>query len=365
MAEMPGTGPTALIVVAADPGRLEEAAGRMAEELAVEHDMAVQILKGAPILFINGLTKTEVRALTPRLQKISEAGVEFRLTQSPSAQVAKVNWPIRPAFAPGGGPTAGVSIGWDRGTFSCPGCGETYAVRRLASADGVPAPAPAKAAALPTAEAEAEAPPPPAPSRVEGPADDTSLDAAVDMMADLGDEPPPEAPAPEPAAAPAAAPADDLGNLDDLLSSDQGDPLDLDAAFGTEAAGEEKPPEAAPAAEPAASPIEPSLDDLGGDDLISSMEGAEPPAAEAAAPPAEDEGGERFNVFIASLKDDKRQEVAKLISDFRKIPMDEAIKLTKRAMIKAADKVGKTAAEKLVNELKKIKISARMTKATG
>ena len=149
MSEEPGKGPTSLIVVGVAEGKEEAAAKKLAEDLWVTPEVSRKVVKSAPIVFIEGLTKLEVRTLTPKLQKLSEAGIEFRLTQKEPNRLPRIEWPVRPSFAPGAAASDGGMFRWDDNAFVCPNCGETYLFRRLGESPlvretGAPAPAPAK-----------------------------------------------------------------------------------------------------------------------------------------------------------------------------------------------------------------------------
>lgn len=356
MSEEPGTGPTLLIVVSVAEGRQEEAAQRFADELSIDPEVAAQIIKGAPIVFIGGLTKTEVRSLTPRLQKLSEAGIEFRLTQKSPNQIPRINWPIRPSFAPGQA-SNGAAYHWENNAFVCPGCGETFLFQRMGKlpvTTDAPVGQAAPAAAAPKRDAGL-------PKPIGGQSVGERLRARGTGKSAKGSSPvldtvKEKAPEPESASAETdEAGGDafgDLGNIDDLLG---GESESLDLAGGLD--------------EPAEAPAggdELSLDsELGGGELISSMEGLDSDAGPT--PEADDDpGGEKFNVFVSSIKDQaKRDEAAKIIARVRGIDINEAKKMTSRAMIKAADAISKNKAEGLLKEFKDLKLSARMTKAGG
>jgi hypothetical protein len=398
MAEVPGQGETALIVVSVTPGSEEAAAGRLAEELSVDPEVMLKAVQSAPILLIGGLTKEEVRSLTPRLQKASQIGIEFRLTQRQPNSLPRVDWPVRPNFALPRTSVDRVLFQWGNNAFVCPGCGETFVFRRTGklpvavdAGAAAPAAAPAAAAAFPVVKDQG------LPKALGGgmslgerlrakglgvkPSSPHLEPVKEEAKPAAGSSPKlpavPETPRAEPAAAKAAEPADDLlgdpladvladaepeagktapvsvakadeGGVEDLLSGDTGDPLDLDAPAET-AAPATAPPSGAEAAE-----------------IISSMEAVEAPAAGAAAPaPAAADTGERYNVFVSALKDEHlREAAAGLIAQARAVPLAEAKKMVLRPMIKAADRVPRDAADKLVLEFRKLKISARVTKST-
>lgn len=367
MSEEPGTGPTSLIVVSVADGKQEEAAQRFADDLSIEPEVALQIIKGAPIVFINGLTKNEVRSLTPRLQKLSEAGIEFRLTQKATNQLPRINWPIRPTFSPGQAVDS-PTYRWENNAFVCPGCGESFLFQRMGKLP-LTTDAPVAAAAAPAAAPKHDSGMPKAIGgasvgerlRARG-SGKSSKPSNPKLEAVKEEAPDAEAPATEEASAAAESGGEgfgDLGNIDDLLGGES-ESLDLGAGLDEPGA-----PPAAEAPAEAGGGEELSLDgELGGGELISSMEGLDSTAGPT--PDGDDPGGEKFNVFVSSIKDQaKRDEAAKIIARVRGIDIKEAKKMTSRAMIKAADAISKEKAEGLLKEFKELKLSARMSKVAG
>lgn len=364
---MASDGQFTLIVVSAEPSQIDVAAEEFAKRFSLERDVAASILKGAPIVFTTGLSKSEVRAVTPGLQEVSKLGVEFRLTLMTPNKLPRVNWPMRPQFtAAGSGGAHAVSFAWDNNAFVCPGCGETFMFRRLGKLPlTVDAPAPKAAPAAPALSTESK----------------SGLPAATAGVAAAKTETKSKSKAPK-VEAPVEELKLDLDAVPDMnLDLGGGEGLDLGSALEEAAAPakeekkkkKEPPPEQvetvkAPAVEsaPAAEP-EISLDDALGDGLLSSEDALKddagtPDVAEAPLAPGE----EAYNVFVSQIKDkEKRDEVAKIVAEARKCSMDEAKQMTNRAMFKAADGVGKPKADAILAQLKKLKVSARMTKASA
>lgn len=344
-----------LIVVRSDEPQRESAAAAFASQFSLDMEVAHQVLKGAPIVFITELSKAEVRAITPALQAVSKFGVEFRLTLMTPNKLPRVNWPIRPQFtaAGSGGPHA-AAFEWDNNAFVCPSCGETFLFRRLGK---LPLATEVAAKAAP-APAKAEAP--------RKPDSKASLPAATAGLAAAKSEP-----------APAGALDLDLAPPGEMALDLGGEGLDLGAAL-EEAVADTKPekkkkeaPPPAKAEAPAAPAVEAKEDEISldaalGDGLLSSEDALKddagvPDVSDALAP-----GEEAYNVFVSQIKDkEKRDEVAKIVAQARKCSMDEAKQMTTRAMFKAADNVPKPKADAILTQLKKLKVSARMTKAAA
>ena len=63
-----------LIISGVDSARLDEATQHFAKVFSIEPAMAGQITKSAPLLFATGLSKKEVKSITPTLRKLSKQG---------------------------------------------------------------------------------------------------------------------------------------------------------------------------------------------------------------------------------------------------------------------------------------------------
>ena len=242
----------------------------------------------------------------------------------------------------------------------CPGCGETFLFQRMGKLPvTTDAPVPASGSALAPAASKRDTG---LPKPIGGASIGERLRARGSGKSAKGSspkletvkEPPSESGEADETEAAGDIGGDafgDLGDIDDLLGGES-ESLDIEGA----------PDEAAA---DAGGGDELSLDgELGGGELISSMEGLD--AAAGSTPEADDPGGEKFNVFVSSIKEQgKRDEAAKIIARVRGIDLKEAQQMTSRAMIKAADAISKEKAEGLLKELKELKLSARMTKVAG
>lgn len=334
-------GEFSLIITDVDKARLDAAAKEFAAAFSLDEAIAAQIVKSAPIIFAQKLSKGEVKAITPKLTELSTKGLEFRVTARVAQKIPKVNWPIRPQFTVAGssGPN-GLAFEWDNNAFVCPGCGETFLFRRLGKLKLVePAPEPKATTPMPTA-----------------------------------------ATAPRTVATPAPAPTEDLGfaepavevPMEGQLEGVEGgepviepEPLDLPETLEEVPSLDAEP--AAPLEEPAADaasaeirpPDETATPEAGGEFSTAFEEAAPAPVAEVAAPPV----GELFNVFLSKITEtSKRDKAAELISKVKGCSQQEAKELTTRLVIPLAKNVGKDQAEEILNQFKKLKIFGRMTK---
>jgi len=129
----PEEGVFSLLVTEADPAILDEAAGSLADAFHLDPIVAQQVVKSAPIVFIRGLSKHEVRSLSPKLMELSKMGIEFRITARSTGKMPRLNWPVRPHFIAGGspGPAVTPTFDWDDSGFVCPSCGEAFLFKRI------------------------------------------------------------------------------------------------------------------------------------------------------------------------------------------------------------------------------------------
>ncbi len=309
-------------------------AGALADAFSLDEAIAGQILNAVPIIFVTKLTKSEVKAITPKLVELSKNGIAFRVTAKIPAKVPKVHWPARPQFtAAGSGSAVGLAFDMENNAFVCPGCGEAYIFKRLGQVKLIEAPestpASASAAAAPAPVSKpAPAPVPatkpaakPAPKPVPAPVvEEAPIELADDVI-------PPE-------------PFKEGG--DDLLPG-EGEPIDL-----PDGAEEIHLDESA----------EVPLDLEAGGELSTAAESATAEATEEAVA-----DGELYNVFLSKITDKAKQDkAAELISKTKRCSLSEAKELTSRMIIPIAKNVSKEQAESILDSFKKIKVFGRMTK---
>jgi ribosomal protein L7/L12 len=338
-----------LIITDADTGANPDAARDLAEAFSLDEVIAGQIVSAAPIIFATKLTKTEVKAITPKLVELSRRGLGFRVTARVPNKVPKLHWPMRPQFTAGASAApVGLAFQWDNNAFVCPSCGETFLFRRLgqlklsevaAEAPAAAAPAPAPAAAAPAPAPAAAPAPAPAraskaakaqPARVEPVIEEATIDFADDVAP------------PEPASAKDSEPLPGEGESLDLPEAVE--EINLDDAPA------EKAEEPELKVEEEAAPAE------GGEFTAAADEAS----AEQEPVPAD---GDLYNVFLSKINDkSKADKAAELISKTKGCSLQEAKELTSRLIIPIAKNVSKEQAEDILNNFKKIKIFGRMTK---
>jgi len=126
-------GEFSLIVAEVDAAMIDEAAGSLSDAFHLDPAVALQVLKSAPIVFVRGLTRHEVKAISPKLVELSKMGIELRVTARPTGKLPKLNWPVRPQFtaANSGGPKISPAFEWEDSAFVCPSCGEAFVFKRV------------------------------------------------------------------------------------------------------------------------------------------------------------------------------------------------------------------------------------------
>ncbi len=336
-------GEFSLIITDVDKSRLDQASKDFAAAFSLDEAIAIQIVKSAPIIFAQKLSKGEVKAITSKLTELSTKGLEFRVTARVAQKIPKVNWPVRPQFTAAGsaGPN-GLAFEWDNNAFVCPTCGETFLFRRLGKLKLVePPPEPKGAAPTPTPMPVAAMTPKAAPAL-----------AAVDELgfADSATEVPMEGQLEgveggEPIIEP--EPLDIPETLEEVSSFDAGPAASAEPPAAEDGSAEIRPPD------------ETATPEVGGEFSTAVDEAAPAPVVEAAAPPV----GELYNVFLSKITEtSKRDKAAELISKIKGCSQQEAKDLTTRLVIPLAKNVGKAQAEEILNQFKRLKIFGRMTK---
>lgn len=396
---MPEAGEWNLIIEKVTAPNVAQAASEFARAFGLNVQLTEEMLKATPIMFVTGLTKAEVKALTPTLTNLSKSGFEFRVTQK-VAKIPKVRWLKRPSFTAADSGANGIAFDWQNQAFVCPGCGETFVFTRAGKLPLAEPPAAPPAAAAPSTGAAAKSstgqtaavtktttgkmppvrvekvelkldgddrpktetaktfPPAPAPIKKEEPEPvneplelkepDETASEVEEFSLDL-EEKPAEKPEPLPA-------------LDE--SGPAAEPLEIDLSGDAETAP--PPPEPAPAAakkatgkQTAVAKVEPPKQEALSEALEEELEAAKQQEKQTVPE------GDVYNVFVPEVKDAaKREEVVKLITEIRGCSPDEARKLTRRLMIPVAKNVSKQEAEEILAKFKKLKITGRMTKVS-
>jgi hypothetical protein len=117
-----------LVVEKVDPARIGDAASRLARALSLDTTLAEHVCRSAPVVLLEGLSKSEMKELQPRLAEASKAGAEFRLTVQPKEGTPRISWPERPQL--GEPAPSGAAFYWGHSAFVCPCCGETFVFQR-------------------------------------------------------------------------------------------------------------------------------------------------------------------------------------------------------------------------------------------
>ncbi len=327
-------GEFSLIITASDKNRVDQAVREFAAVFSLDESIAAQIVKSAPIIFAQKLTKSEVKAITGKLTELSNTGLEFRVTARVAQKIPKVNWPVRPQFTAAGATGAngvGLAFEWNNNAFVCPGCGETFLFRRLGKL------------ALSEPAAFAETPVRPAPIVRSLPKSELVEEISLNELPDENIEVQPlegvEGLAPEAESLELPEPVEEI-RLDDADSVLPAEPVE----GGLELSDQIQPPDETATAE--------------GGELSAAVEESAAPAAVEAAPQ-----GDLYNVFLSKITEtSKRDKAAELIAKIKKCSTQEAKELTSRLVIPLAKNVPKAEAEEILNQFKRMKIFGRMTK---
>ena len=344
-----------LIIADVENGLDDSISGEFASAFSLDPEIAGQILKSTPIVFAQNLNKKEVKAISPKLQELSEKGIEFRVTARTPEKTPKINWPVRPQFTAGGAAGSnGLAFEWNNNAFICPSCNETFLFRRLGklnfekAAASTPVPTQAVAAAAPAAKAAAPVAQPAAPAEedidisISDDMDDELMeiveDDAVEAVETVGEE-------------------DLLEISEDVEVADEVEEIELEDVDLTSEVGD-------------VDDIDLEVDEISLDDETvtdeDQPEGVISPPEETAVGELEEEAapaGDRYNVFLSKISDSaKREKAAGLLSKVKGCSAAEAKELATRLVIPLAKGVSKDHAEDVLGQFKKLKVFGRMTK---
>jgi hypothetical protein len=310
-----------LIIEDLNQASLEDASREFSKSFGLEQSIAARILKALPIVFLTEVTRSELKALTPRLLELSSKGLTFRVTAQSTQNLPKVTWPIRPNFVIGSVQhTDGISFDWGNNAFVCPGCGETFLFKRLGKLYLGPQVQPA----------------PPAPSPLQQPPEPvtTKLVPETQPAGILAEEEPVE------------ITEEDLPVLEPLEELPS-EPATVETAAPVP---EEQKVESA----------EVSKQEIIEEEIIETPLEEEPQKVEP--PPVEVEDKDLYNVFLPGVSMEKRKEVAELISKIRGVSMVQAHDLARRAAIPLLKGVTKEQAERALGQFKRLGIIGKITR---
>ncbi len=345
-----------LIIADVENGLDESVSREFASAFSLDPEIAGQILKSTPIVFAQNLNKKEVKAISPKLQELSEKGIEFRVTARTPKKTPKINWPVRPQFTAGGSASSnGLAFEWNNNAFICPGCNETFLFRRLGKLNfeqaAVSTPVPTQAvAAAPVQKAapkKAVAQPVAQAAPVES---DVDLSISDDMDGDLME-------IVEDDAIEAVGEEDLLEISDDVGVADEVEEIELEDIDLSSEVGD-------------VGAVDLEMEEISLDDETvtdeSQPEGVISAPEETALGELEEEAvpvGDRYNVFLSKISDSaKRQKAAGLLSKVKGCSASEAKELATRLVIPLAKGVSKDQAEDVLGQFKKLKVFGRMTK---
>ncbi len=122
-----------IILSSVDEAQTEALAPQLAKAFSLDPESAATILRSAPIVFLQGVAKPDVRTVKKHLLEISKSGAEFTITTQAAAELPRVIWAQRPKFGEAASGDLVHELRWDFGknAFVCPGCGEAFLLRRI------------------------------------------------------------------------------------------------------------------------------------------------------------------------------------------------------------------------------------------
>ena len=442
-----------LIIEKADVAHLAQQVKEFAQSFSLDEKIVEMALKSAPVVFAQGLSKREIKAIQDKLIDLSKSGLEFRITTRVPKNIPFVNWPMKPHFTAGWTGTNGVAFNWSDLSFVCPSCSETFIFKRLGKPISfhpeaeqsmeISKPISNKQKPYQTKPPEIETQklneynqddelePIPLEENTSGSSEDLEVikddSSVLDLKSnDLTLES--EQADVEKKTSPTKTTKKqfpDVNNQrrsvsesEDLELVDLDEPMELESETKTNKAAvkttgkgafeqvnlyedsknsqdKEIPSEririmggappapiskldsnkkkaSAPAPEEeelkidSIEPLEDSEEPIMEGEVITDSESQSQPIKESAqnsGPVMIPTGDDLFNVFIPEVKDNtKREDVAKLISQIKGVPHDDAAKLTRRLMIPIAKNVDKKEAEQILDRFKRLKITGRITR---
>ncbi|MHC4390055.1 MAG: hypothetical protein ACYS22_01910 [Planctomycetota bacterium] len=154
-----------LVIHAVSPTGRDRARDELARLFAIDADIAEDILGAVPIILVGPVTLEAAKVVAERLKSLHDHGALLVLTNAPSDELPKVNWPDLPkvarvsaAEARGEAPAYQVL-----GQFACPSTGEMLHIVRMGSAPvrGAATPVPLSAGRAPATVPLASVSPPP------------------------------------------------------------------------------------------------------------------------------------------------------------------------------------------------------------
>ncbi len=160
---------------------VEEIAAEFARYFKFEQEVAEQILRSCPVVFLRRMSKGDIKAIKPSLLELSKLGVEFTISPRLPKNIPSIIWPFQPAFAATaeGEVVKAINFQWAGNAVVCPGCGETFVFRPIGKpslkVEETSVQAEAPAAPVDEAPAPVRTPPPEPPKTAAKPAQAPAL----------------------------------------------------------------------------------------------------------------------------------------------------------------------------------------------
>lgn len=112
---------------------VEEIASEFARHFKFEQEVAEQILRSAPVVFLRHMSKKDIKAIKPSLLELSRLGVEFTISPRLPKNIPSIIWPFQPTFAATteGEVVKAINFQWAGSAIVCPGCGEVFVFRPI------------------------------------------------------------------------------------------------------------------------------------------------------------------------------------------------------------------------------------------
>ena len=313
-----------------------EAAGAVVAELVrlfpIEAGPAKGIVKAAPIVLVDKLTPEQARNAESHLGYLRRLGADVTVTSDHLSSVKRMTLPVKPDIVrrPGN-------------VFICPTCGDRLVVCsegsvKLAHTPAAEEPAPAQH------DAAQEPVPKPSPSGGAAPAGKVVRKSWPKVAAD-------EATVRRKAETAKGAPGSEASSVESPAVTPK-----------TQNAAGEIPKRIEPASE-APAPAEPEREEPAGKPKAPS-EGEEVAILEPGAPgkPSEAEGEVNCRVSLdKKLKRSQRKTVSELIAKYQDIPLEEAVKATKKSLVTILRNATREKAEECKQECKELGISVQIS----
>ena len=123
-----------VLITAVKEEGFQTAVTEFARYFNLDSEVAQQILKSSPIIFLANVSRKDLKALKNRLVELSsKVGIEFTVSSNVSPAIPRVVWPTPPHYleTTPGKLVRYVDFQWRGNAFVCPNCGETFLFQRV------------------------------------------------------------------------------------------------------------------------------------------------------------------------------------------------------------------------------------------